>query len=172
MRVTPFAIALATLVLLPAQGHADAIADCNSDKPEAIIKGCTELIDAGKTSNDALAVAYFNRGNALDDQGDHDGAIADYTASIKLKPDYVDTYLNRGLAYQDKKDYKNALADFTRAIALKPDFPRAYYARARAYEDKGDLKQALAGYEEAAKLAPKNKAIQKRLAEVKQQLGQ
>ena len=138
MRATPFALALAALALLPAPGHADAIADCNSDKPEAVIKGCGQLIDGGKTGNDALAVAYFNRGNALDDQGDHDAAIADYTASIKLKPDYVDTYLNRGLSYQDKKDYENALADFTRAIAIKPDFARAYYARARVYEEQAN----------------------------------
>lgn len=172
MRATPFALAFAALVLLPAPGRADAIADCNSDKPEAIIKGCGELIDGGKAGKEALAVAYFNRGNALSDQGDHEAAIADYTASIKLKPDYVDTYLNRGLSYQNMKDDKNALADFTRAIAIKPDFARAYYARARVYEDKGEMKQALAGYEEAAKYAPNNKAIQKKIAEVKQKLGQ
>lgn len=172
MRATPFALALAVLVLLPAPGHADAIADCNGDQPDAVITGCGALIDGGKAGDEALAVAYFNRGNALDDQGDHDAAIADYTASIKLKPDYVDTYLNRGLAYQGKKNYEEALADFTRAIALKPDFARAFYARARVYEEQGELKQALAGYEEAAKLAPNNKTIPKRIAEVKQKLGQ
>jgi tetratricopeptide (TPR) repeat protein len=172
MRVTPLALALATLMVLPAPGFADPIDDCNSNTPEYIIQGCTTLIDGGKTSDEALAVAHFNRANALDDKGDHDGAIADYTASIKLKPDYVDTYLNRGLAYQDKKDYENALADFTRAIALKPDFARAFYARARVYDEQGDLQQALAGYEEAAKYAPNNQDVQKRLAEVKQKLGQ
>ena len=172
MRVTTLALAFASLVALTAPGFADAVADCNSDQTETIIQGCTTLIDGGKTNNDALAVAYFNRGNALDDKGDHDGAIADYTASIKLKADYVDTYLNRGLSYFDKKDYENALADFTRAIALKPDFARAFYSRARVYEEQGDLKQALAGYEEAAKYAPNNKSVQKKLAEVKQKLGQ
>lgn len=174
MRVNPLAIALAlaTLTLLPAQSLADPIDDCNSNTPEYIIDGCTKLIDGDNTSDEARAIAYFNRANALDDKGDHDAAIADYTASIKLKDDYVDSYLNRGLAYFDNKDYDSAVDDFNRAIALKPDFARAFYARARVYEDKGDLPQALAGYEEAAKLAPKNKLIQKRLAEVKQKLGQ
>lgn len=171
MRVTPFALAFASLLALSAPSQADPIDDCNSNTPDYIIDGCTKLIDGGKTSDDALAVAYFNRANALDDKGDHDAAIADYTASIKLKPDYVDTYLNRGLAYQDKKDYKKAIADFNRAIALKPDFARAFYARGRAYEDQGDLKQAMASYEEATKLAPANDAVRRRLAEVKQKLG-
>lgn len=172
MRVIPLALALAALVVLPAQGFANPIDDCNSNTPDYIIDGCTKLIDGDNTNDEAKAIAYFNRANALDDKGDHDAAIADYTASIKLKGDYVDTYLNRGLAYFDKKDYDSAIADFNRAIALQPDFARAFYARARVYEDKGDLQQALAGYEEAAKLAPSNKLIQQRLAEVKQKLGQ
>lgn len=171
MRVTTLAIAFASLVLLAPPVFADPIDDCNSNTPDYIIDGCTKLIDGGKTSDDALAIAYFNRANALDDKGEHDAAIADYTASIKLKADYVDSYLNRGLSYFDKKDYQNAIADFTRAIALKPDFARAFYARARVYEEQGDLKQALAGYAEAAKYAPSNKAVQKKLAEVKQRLG-
>lgn len=172
MRVIPLALALATLVVLPAQGFADPVDDCNSNTPDYIIDGCTKLIDGEKTSDDAKAIAYFNRANALDDRGDVDAAIADYTASIKLKGDYVDTYLNRGLSYAKKKDYESAIADFNRAIALKPDAPRILFARSRAYEEKGDLQQALAGYEEVAKMAPNNKMIQKRLAEVKQKLGQ
>ena len=57
-------------------------------------------------------------------------------------------------------------------IALDPNYAKAYYSRARVYQSKGDLKQALAGYEEAAKLAPDNKKVQEKIAEVKQKLGQ
>ena len=172
MRATTLVLALTALVVLPAQGFADAIADCNSDQSDTIIQGCTQLIKDGKTNKDALAVAYFNRANALDDNGDHDGAIADYTASIKLKPDNADTYFNRGFSYEAKKDYDNAIADYARVIALDPNYAKAYYSRARVYQSKGDLKQALAGYEEAAKLAPDNKKVQEKIAEVKQKLGQ
>lgn len=172
MRATSLSLAFASLLAVSAPAFADAIADCNSDKPDTVIQGCTQLIDGGKTSDDALAVAYFNRGNAYDDNGDHDGAIADYTAALKLKPDLGDAYLNRGFSYEGKKDYDNAIADYTRVIALNPTFAKAYYSRARVYEAKGELKQALAGYEEAAKLAPNNKTVQKKIAEVKQKLGQ
>ena len=172
MRATRFALALATLVALPAHAFADAIADCNSDQAETIIKGCSTLIDAGKTGKDALVVAYFNRGNAYDDSGDHDAAIADYTAALKIKKDYSDAYFNRAFAYEAKGDFDNAIADYTRVIALAPDYAKAYYSRGRAYEGKGDLKQALAGYEQALKLAPDNATVQKRIAEVKQKLGE
>lgn len=172
MRVTTLALAFAGLLALSAPSHADPIDDCNSNTPDYIIDGCTKLIDGDKTSDEARAIAYFNRANALDDQGNQDAAIADYTASIKLKADYPDTYLNRGLSYAKKKDFDSAIADFTRAIALKPDFARAFFVRARAYEEQGNLQQALSGYEEAAKLAPNNKAIQNRIAELKQELGQ
>ena len=172
MRATTLALALASLLALPAQGFADPVADCNSDEPMIIIKGCSQLIDGGKTNNDALAIAYFNRGNAYDDHGDHDRAVEDYTASIKLKSDYADSYFNRAFSYEGMKDYDSAIADYTRVIALTPDYAKAYYGRARVYEAKGDLKQALAGYEEAAKLAPNNKSVQKKIAEVKQKLGQ
>lgn len=166
------AIALATLAALPTQGFADAIADCNADQADTVIQGCTQLIKGKNTSKDALAIAYFNRGNAYDDNGDHDGAIADYTAALKLKPDYSDGYFNRAFAYEAKKDYAKAIADYTRVIALTPDYAKAYYGRARVYEAQGDYKQALAGYEEADKLVPNNDAVQKKIAEVKQKLGQ
>ena len=172
MRATTPALVLASLLALSAQASADPVADCNSDQPMVIIKGCSQLIDGGKTNSDALAIAYFNRGNAYDDHGDHDRAVEDYTASIKLKADYPDSYFNRAFAYEGMKDYDSAIADYTRVIALVPDYAKAYYGRARVYETKGELKQALAGYEEAAKLAPSNKAVQKKIAEVKQKLGQ
>lgn len=172
MRATTFALALATLVVLPAHAFADAIEDCNSDKPETVISGCTTLIDAGKTGKDALTVAYFNRGNAYDDSGDHDAAIADYTTALKIKNDYSDAYFNRGFAYEAKGDYDNAIADYTRVIALAPDYAKAYYSRGRVYEAKGDLKQALTGYQEAARLAPGNAAVLKKIAEVNKKLGE
>jgi tetratricopeptide (TPR) repeat protein len=172
MRAPTFAFALATLLAFPAASFADDIADCNSDQADKVIKGCTQLIKAGNANDDALAVAYFNRGNAFDDAGDHDGAIADYTQSIKFKPDYAQTYYNRGLSYNDKQDYASALADFAQAIKLRPDFGRAYYAQGRAYEGKGDFKQALGSFEAAAKIAPDNKSVQKKIAEMKQKLGQ
>ena len=172
MRFTTPALALVTLLAMPAAGWADAISDCNGTQPETVIQGCSQIIDAGKASKEALAIALFNRGNAYDDSGDHDGAIADYTASIKLKPDYADSYFNRGFAYESKEDYDSAIADYTALIKLSPDYAKAYYGRGRAQEAKGDLKEALADYQQAARLAPGNGTVLKKIAEVQQKLNQ
>lgn len=172
MRAWTIAVALTCLTVLPAHALADDISDCNSDNPATIIRGCGQIIDAGKASSDALAIAHFTRGNALLDQGDNDGAIADYTQSIKLKPDYPDSFYNRGLSYKAKQDYDSAIADFTAAIKLYPEFAKAYYSRATAYEAKGDLKTALTGYQDAARLAPGNAAVLKKIAAITQQLGE
>ena len=172
MRAWTFALAFTSLLAIPSVGHASDIDDCNSDQTETIIKGCSQIIDAGNAGKDALAVAFFNRGNAYGDSGDNDRSIADYTAAIKLKPDYVDSYFNRGLSYREKKDFDSAIADFNRVLKINPDYAKAYYARAGAYEGKGDLKQALADYKDALRLAPGNQAVLKKISEVAQKLEQ
>jgi tetratricopeptide (TPR) repeat protein len=172
MRAITAALAAATLLTLSAPSFADDIADCNSDQPQLVISGCTALIDAGKANKQALAVAFFNRGNALDDAGDHEKAIADYDSAIKLKPDYADGYLNRGMAKESTKDYDGAIADYSEVVKLDPSYAKAFYARARAYEAKGDLQQALAGYQEAAKLVPDSAKLQQKIVEIQQKLGQ
>ena len=101
--------------------------------------------------------AYFNRGIAHRAKGDLDGALADYTEAIRLKPDYALAYNNRGAARNDKKDLDGALADYTEVIRLKTDFACAYCAynsRGIAREAKGDLDGALADYTEAIRLKP------------------
>jgi tetratricopeptide (TPR) repeat protein len=70
-----------------------------------------------------LAEAYFDRGGAKVSKSDWDGAIADYSAAIQLKPDYPEAYYNRGSARGSKGDETGATADHARAFQLKPDLP-------------------------------------------------
>lgn len=42
------------------------------------------------------AETYFMAGNEKSKSGDYKGAIADYTAAIRLKPDFARAYYNRG----------------------------------------------------------------------------
>ena len=82
-----------------------------------------------------------------------DGAIADYTKAIELKPDYADAYYHRGLAKQAKCSFggfvwtergelDEAIADYTKAIELKPDYADAYYHRGLAKQASGDVAHA------------------------------
>src|SRR5208283_2677610 len=54
------------------------------------------------------AEAYYNRGNAKQAKGDLEGAMADWTKAIELKPDYADAYNNRGYAKQGRSDLGGA----------------------------------------------------------------
>ena len=63
------------------------------------------------------------------DKGDMEGAIADHTKAIELKPDFANAYHSRGIAKQAKGDMDGAFADYTSAIELNPKLAWAYYGR-------------------------------------------
>ena len=64
------------------------------------------------------------------DQGDLDGAIADYDEAIRLNPQYVGVHNSRGLDEgQDRGDLDGAIADYDEAIRLNPPYVDAYNNR-------------------------------------------
>ena len=52
-----------------------------------------------------------------------DEALADYSATVRLKPDYVAGYASRGAVHRQKGDLDAALADWDTAIRLDPAPP-------------------------------------------------
>ena len=58
------------------------------------------------------ADAYYGRGTALGEKGEHDNAIADFTQAIRLKPENGDAYYRRGVAFESKREHDKAIADF------------------------------------------------------------
>ena len=100
------------------------------------------------------ADAYCNRGHAKETQGDLDGAIADYSKAIELKPDFALAYIARGYVEQRQGDLQGAIADSAKAIELKPDFALAYIARGYAKQSQGDLQGAIADSTKAIALKP------------------
>ena len=75
---------------------------------------------------------YFKSGLSKLQLEDREGAIADFTKAIQLKPNYVYAYSNRGVAKKDLKDYQGAIEDFTKAIEYDPNFNPVYFNRADA----------------------------------------
>jgi|GEM_PF-3805091 len=110
--------------------------------------GDVEITDAAK------AEFFLKRGDARAAKGDLDGAIADYTKAIELKPDYAEAYNNRGIAWVDKGEYDKAIEDFSRAVELKPDLAQAYYNRGNAWANKGEYDRAIEDYTKAIELKP------------------
>jgi len=99
----------------------------------------------------------FNSGLAKSEAGDIQGAIADYTAAIRLNPNYAKAYNKRGIIHaRNLQDYPAAKADFDRAIAINPNYGDAYYNRARVREFLEDKPGANADYQKAAELYQKD----------------
>jgi tetratricopeptide (TPR) repeat protein len=101
-----------------------------------------------------------NFGSAMQkyQQGDYQGALADYNRAIKNNPQSPNAYYNRGLLKADKlQDFQGALADYNRAIKLKPNYDAAYNNRGNLKADKlQDYQGALLDYNRAIKLKPRN----------------
>src|SRR5262245_36855523 len=79
---------------------ADAKQDCERLSGDAAIRACDEAISQSPRD----AASYNNRGNAYQNKGNLDRALADYTKAIEINPKYAGAYNNRGLTYQDKGD--------------------------------------------------------------------
>jgi tetratricopeptide (TPR) repeat protein len=76
--------------------------------------GCTARHRAHLKPPD-VAKDYINRGNAYDEAGMFNQAIADYSLALELLPGYGETYYNRGIAYEHNKKTDEAKADFLAA---------------------------------------------------------
>ena len=97
---------------------------------------------------------YFLRGNAKYELGLYHAAIADYTAAIRLKPDFALAYFNRGVAKANLKQYDAAISDYTQALRLKPADAGAYNNRGLAKEMLKEYFAAIADYDMAIHLKP------------------
>jgi len=153
------------LMLLATVARADRYSDCDQfADPDRRIRGCTQVIERGKReSREIRSFAYTNRGNAYDDKGEVDRAIADYDEAIKLNPNYAFPYNNRGLAYEKKGEVDRAIADYDKAIALDPNYAPAYNNRGFAYDSKGDKEQAIADFRKALEINPSDQKAKNNL---------
>ena len=104
-------------------------------------------------SQSISAEAYVQLGNMYYDLRDYTDAIANYTKSLKLKPD-ANIYYNRGKAKFYLWQYDAAIIDYDTAIKIKPDFAPAYCYRGFAKASKGQLFAAITDYDTAIKIKP------------------
>src|SRR5579859_5038205 len=102
------------------------------------------------------ANAHFDRGFALYEKGDHDGAIAEYREAIRLRPDYAEAHYNLGIALSGKGDLDGAIGEYRQAIRLKPEDATAHYNLGTALWGKGDRDGAIGEYRQAIRLKPED----------------
>jgi lipoprotein NlpI len=112
------------------------------------------LLFASGTVLAQTAADFVRTGDAKSAKYDLNGAIADYTKALDLKPDYIDAFRARALAKLIKGDPDGAIADSTKAIELQPDAPGSYTLRGSAKQEKGDIDAAIVDFSKAIELQP------------------
>lgn len=100
------------------------------------------------------SVLLYNRAQVYAGLGQHEQALADYSAVIAQDPYYSEYYLDRGNIYRKLERNEEALADYERAIAYSPPYPEAYYNRAGVLLSLGREEEALADYSYVLELEP------------------
>jgi lipoprotein NlpI len=160
LRAAARACAVAVL-LAAATAHGQSVDDAErcatiTGNPDLAIKHCTQAIESGKLSGNALAQIHYSRGIEWAAKGDLERAIADYDAAIRINPKFGDALFNRGHAFGAKGDPDRAIADYDAALRLNPKDATAHAARAVELTVKGDYANALTGFDVAIGLDPKS----------------
>lgn len=96
--------------------------------------------------------AYGLRATARSKTADLAGAVADYTAAIRLAPYTAFYYGGRSGIYADQRNYPAALADLNRALQIEPKNLAYYMNRARVRSKAKQSAGAIQDYTQAIKL--------------------
>ena len=93
-----------------------------------------------------------NRGIQKAQNGDLDGAMADFDRAIQLNPNDDAPYYNRAQAKRLTNDTAGTIADYTRAVELGSANPAAYNNRGSIRAETNDWDAAIADYTRAIEL--------------------
>ena len=121
------------------------------------------------------AKTYISWGGRKMEVDDNEGAIADFTEAIRLRPDLnvlAVAYTGRGFARYRLEQYSTAITDFTEAIRLRPDLVLAYWMRGDAKSNLGQHFAAIEDYNTAIQLKPDDADTYYARGNAKMDLGQ
>lgn len=114
------------------------------------------------------AIAAYQRGYYLTDEGKLEEAIAAYTEAINIFPFLYEALDNRAFAYMDLGKYQLAIYDLMTSLEVNPAAFVATFSLGECYFRLGDLTAAERFFQEAAALEPENHLAQEWLLKTKQ----
>ncbi len=139
-----------------AQGYEAFYRKCYEDAAsEQVIISCTAVISRGLVDRNDLATAYKNRGDAYNDKGEYEQALADYARAIETNPQDAEAFNGRGTTHIAQERYRLAVDDFDQAIRINPSSPVALGNRYFAKAVLGEFEQALSDCNEALRVKRK-----------------
>jgi len=122
-------------------------------KSISLFSAALDHLPLEEACQESAMALHFYRGEAHYELGEHQGAIADLSRAIKLRPDLAEAYANRGNVYYDKGEYDPAITDYGRAIRLKPDYSLPYHGRGFVYKKSGKKQKAIGDFERFLELS-------------------
>ncbi len=99
-------------------------------------------------------VARVMLGNALFERHQLEGALSEYQAATRLRPDYPEAWLRAGVALTELGRPADAMPYLTRASQLAPAWPEPQHRLALALLREGRVKEARAAYQKLVPLMP------------------
>mgnify|MGYP001253362717 FL=1 len=96
--------------------------------------------------------AHNNLGNALNELGNFEEAIACFTQAIQLKPDYIEAHINLGNALKGLGRREEAILRYTEAIKFNPSHSVAHYNLGDVLKELGKYEEAVASFTNAIRL--------------------
>ncbi|MCA9150873.1 MAG: tetratricopeptide repeat protein [Planctomycetales bacterium] len=100
--------------------------------------------------------AYHNRGVSRAMLGEYDDALADFSAAIKLKPDYPNTRFNRAELLLEREAYAEAEREYTSVLELDPNDADSLIGRGHARFYLANFDGALEDFDEVIRRQPEN----------------
>ncbi|MBI3675301.1 MAG: tetratricopeptide repeat protein [Proteobacteria bacterium] len=136
-------------------------------RPFEAVGDFTQAINLKAFGPDDLARVYFDRGVTYDGMAQIAEAISDYSAALKLVPQFPAALNNRANAYRRSGQLAEAKADYDASLAAGNSSPEySYYGLGQIAEASGDVNGACDFYRRALKANPDYGLASKRLLEL------
>ncbi|HXL80129.1 MAG TPA: tetratricopeptide repeat protein [Pyrinomonadaceae bacterium] len=97
---------------------------------------------------------YSNSALQKQENGDLDGALADYDRAIALDPRLDSAYNNRANINLQKGDLDGVISDYSKALELNPRSVETYFNRGDVQLQKGDYDAAISDFTSSLQLGP------------------
>lgn len=118
--------------------------------------GAIKILDKAIEANNEFIDGYNARGEMYSHLHQHNEAIENYTASLKLKADQKDILFNRGKEYMKLHKLERAIPDFTKVIGLDTKHAKAYLNRGECYSKTDKPVKACEDWKKAEELGNRN----------------
>ena len=117
------------------------------------------------------AIAFSNKGNALQGLKRYEDALICYDKALSLQPTNHEAFSNKGNALQGLKRYEEALIYYDKALSLQPTYHEAFSNKGNALQGLKRYEEALIYYDKALSLHPNYHEALRNKGHALQELG-